>query len=104
MTSHLALSGHLRYGNGQVCGRAPWRSTHVPTVDRMEGDRGDLTDEVLREEIELVGQLVVAATASPGRMRQAEVDSILGVVVEPAKKRRPASTLRRRASAAGRTR
>ena len=31
----------------------------------MDGDRGDLTDEALREEIELVGELVVAATASP---------------------------------------
>lgn len=45
----------------------------------MDGDRGDLTDEALREEIELVGELVVAATASPGRMAQAEVDSVLGV-------------------------
>lgn len=48
----------------------------------MEGDRGDLTDEALREEIELVGELVVAATASPGRMPQSEVDSVLGVPPE----------------------
>jgi hypothetical protein len=48
----------------------------------MEGDRGDLTDEALREEIELVGELVVVATASPGRMAQSEVDSVLGVPPE----------------------
>jgi hypothetical protein len=44
----------------------------------MGGDWGYLTDEVLREEIELVGDLVVAATASPGRMAQDDVDSVLG--------------------------
>jgi hypothetical protein len=70
----------------------------------MNGDRGDLTDEVLRDEIELVGQLVVAATASPGRMGQEEVDSVLGVVVQPSSKRRAKSSLRREASAAGRSR
>jgi hypothetical protein len=48
----------------------------------MDGDRGDLTDEALREEIELVGELVVAATASPGRMAQSDVDTLLGVRVE----------------------
>jgi hypothetical protein len=62
----------------------------------MDGDRGDLTDEALREEIELVGDLVVAATASPGRMAQSDVDSVLGVSSEwpPAEsrisRRRPA--------------
>jgi hypothetical protein len=45
----------------------------------MGGDWGYLTDEVLREEIELVGNLVVAATASPGRMAQDDVDSVLGL-------------------------
>ena len=48
----------------------------------MDGDRGDLTDEALRDEIELVGVLVVAATASPGRMAQSDVDSVLGVGVD----------------------
>jgi hypothetical protein len=47
----------------------------------MGGDWGDLTDEALREEIELVGDLVVAATASPGRMDQDDVDSVLGLSV-----------------------
>lgn len=42
-------------------------------------DRGDLTDEALREEIELVGELVVAATAASGRMCQEDVDHLLGV-------------------------
>jgi hypothetical protein len=45
----------------------------------MDVDRSDLTDEALREEIELVGDLVVAATASPGRMAQSDVDLVLGV-------------------------
>ena len=45
----------------------------------MGGDWGYLTDEALREEIELVGDLVVAATASPGRMAQDDVDSVLGL-------------------------
>ncbi len=48
----------------------------------MGGDWGYLTDEVLREEIELVGNLVVAATASPGRMAQDDVDSVLGLCGE----------------------
>ncbi|HEU4997861.1 MAG TPA: hypothetical protein VFT68_02875 [Lapillicoccus sp.] len=48
----------------------------------MDGDRGDLTDEALREEIELVGDLVVAATASPGRMAQSDVDQVLGVGID----------------------
>ncbi len=39
----------------------------------------DLTDEALRQEIELVGELVVAATACCGRMRQEQVDELLGV-------------------------
>jgi hypothetical protein len=39
----------------------------------------DLTDEALRDEIELVGELVVAATAAPGRMCQEDVDELLGV-------------------------
>jgi hypothetical protein len=42
-------------------------------------DDRDLTDEALREEIELVGELVVAATASRGRLGQAELDVLLGV-------------------------
>jgi hypothetical protein len=67
----------------------------------MDGDRSDLTDEVLREEIELVGQLVVAATASPGRMCQEEVDSILGVVLTSSAKRRPKPAFRRAPSVAG---
>lgn len=39
----------------------------------------DLTDEALRQEIELVGELVVAATACCGRMGQEQVDQLLGV-------------------------
>jgi len=45
----------------------------------MDLGLGDLLDEALREEIELIGDLVIAAAACPGRMGSAELDSILGV-------------------------
>ena len=45
----------------------------------MDADRGDLVDEALREEIELVGELVVAASASPGRMAEEDLDLVLGI-------------------------
>jgi len=42
--------------------------------------RGDnLTDDDLQSEIELVGDLVVAATSSDGPLPQAEIDRLLGV-------------------------
>jgi hypothetical protein len=53
--------------------------TALHKVVDMGGDWGYLTDEALREEIELVGDLVVAASACPGRMAQDDVDSILGL-------------------------
>ncbi|MDQ2783074.1 hypothetical protein [Lapillicoccus sp.] len=45
----------------------------------MHRDDADLTDEALRDEIELVASLVVAASGCPGRMQREELDSILGV-------------------------
>ncbi len=45
----------------------------------MDLGLGDLLDEALREEIELTGELVIAAAACPGRMERAQLDSILGV-------------------------
>ncbi len=45
----------------------------------MHRDDADLTDEALRDEIELVASLVVAASCCPGRMQPEELDSILGV-------------------------
>jgi len=45
----------------------------------MDLGLGDLLDESLREEIELTGELVIAAAACPRRMEQAQLDSILGV-------------------------
>jgi hypothetical protein len=44
-----------------------------------EGQSGNLTDDDLQSEIELVGDLVVAATSSDGPMPQAEIDRLLGV-------------------------
>jgi hypothetical protein len=39
----------------------------------------ELRDAALHEEIELVGQLVVAATSTPHRLSQSEIDRVLGV-------------------------
>jgi len=42
-------------------------------------ERENLTDDELRSEIELVGDLVVAATSSDGPLPQDEIDRLLGV-------------------------
>ncbi len=42
-------------------------------------DEKDLTDEVLADEIELVGALLAAAAASPGPMSDADIDEALGL-------------------------
>ncbi len=39
----------------------------------------ELRDAVLHQEIELVGELVVAATSATGHLTQAEIDQLLGV-------------------------
>ncbi|HEY7718041.1 MAG TPA: hypothetical protein VH915_04725, partial [Pedococcus sp.] len=39
----------------------------------------DLTDGALQDEIELVGDLVVAASASEGPLSEAEIDEALGL-------------------------
>jgi len=44
-----------------------------------DADDENLTDNDLQSEIELVGDLVVAASASDGPLSQDEVDRILGV-------------------------
>jgi len=49
----------------------------------MDLGMGDLTDEALRAEIELIGELIVAASASPGRLARSEIDGILGVHLRP---------------------
>ena len=45
----------------------------------MPDARDSLTDGELQSEIELVGDLVVAATSSEGPMPQEEIDRLLGV-------------------------
>ena len=42
----------------------------------------NLTDDDLQAEIELVGDLVVAATSSTGPLTQDEIDRLLGVLPE----------------------
>ena len=40
---------------------------------------GELTDDALQDEIELVGDLVVAASASARALTDEEIDRVLGV-------------------------
>jgi hypothetical protein len=47
------------------------------TMDPHAG--GELTDDALQDEIELVGDLVVAASASKQALTDEEIDRILGV-------------------------
>lgn len=55
----------------------------VETRDQPDVARPDeLRDTALHEEIELVGQLVVAATSTPDRLSQEEIDKVLGVEPE----------------------
>ncbi len=49
----------------------------VPAAGARAPD--ELRDAALHEEIELVGQLVVAATSTPHRLTQVEIDKVLGV-------------------------
>ncbi len=44
----------------------------------------ELKDTALHEEIELVGDLVVAATSKGDRLTQPEIDRVLGVDPDPA--------------------
>jgi len=45
----------------------------------MPDAQDNLTDGALQSEIELVGDLVVAATSSDGPMPQDEIDRLLGI-------------------------
>ena len=56
-----------------VAGPLPRRIGHMPDT------QDSLTDGELQSEIELVGDLVVAATSSEGPMPQEEIDRLLGV-------------------------
>jgi len=48
-------------------------------IGRMPDAQDNLTDGELQSEIELVGDLVVAATSSDGPLPQEEIDRLLGV-------------------------
>jgi len=58
---------------------APDESTVEPTVEPASATADELHDTALHEEIELVGQLVVAATSTPHRLSVQEIDKVLGV-------------------------
>lgn len=47
------------------------------TMDRPGG--GELTDDALQNEIELVGELVVAASSSERALTDDEIDEALGI-------------------------
>lgn len=44
-----------------------------------DGVHGDLLDVALRDEIELVSELVVAASSSPRHLTTEEIDALLGL-------------------------
>ena len=52
---------------------------------------GDLLDVALRDEIELVSDLVVAASSSPRHFTPDEVDALLGIRVKPGREAEQAS-------------
>lgn len=54
------------------------RSAYAEGVTN-DGRRDELQDAALHQEIELVGELVVAATSSSGHLSLAEIDALLGV-------------------------
>jgi hypothetical protein len=56
------------------------------TPDPYQGE--SLTDDDLQSEIELVGDLVVAASSSEGPLSEAEIDRLLGIEPRPAKAHR----------------
>jgi hypothetical protein len=60
---------------------------------------GDLLDVALRDEIELVSDLVVAASSSPRHFTPAEVDALLGIVAGPTGKVDPSAATARRTKA-----
>ena len=51
----------------------------TPRRRRVRPATDELHDTALHEEIELVGQLVVAATSTPHRLSVQEIDKVLGV-------------------------
>ena len=62
-------------GTGPGAENPPVAGREQPTA----GGSDELRDTALHEEIELVGQLVVAATSTPHRLSQQEIDKVLGV-------------------------
>jgi hypothetical protein len=54
-------------------------SAAPPAAGPAAGSDDELQDTDLRDEIELVADLVVAASASDGPLSRAEIDRILGV-------------------------
>lgn len=53
-------------------------------IGRMPDAKDSLTDGELQSEIELVGDLVVAATSSEGPLPQEEIDRLLGLKADQA--------------------
>jgi hypothetical protein len=49
------------------------------SIETQETTRGSLHDATLDAEIQLVGDLVVAATVNDGPLTQAQIDAALGV-------------------------
>ena len=52
---------------------------YADSMVKEEPRQDELRDAALHEEIELVGQLVVAATSTSERLPQEEIDRLLGL-------------------------
>ena len=81
MMSWLANSvcPRVRAYPGRMAAKDPRHDTGEGQAEPRVGATDELHDTALHEEIELVGQLVVAATSTPHRLSQREIDKVLGV-------------------------
>lgn len=72
-----------RVGKLEAPGGSGWVSVSPMTKDPRAG--ADLTDDALQDEIELVGDLVVAASAKEEPLTEDEIDEALGIDRGPAR-------------------
>nr|WP_284289347.1 hypothetical protein [Angustibacter aerolatus] len=81
MVKSLSTSGGSSYGVGRARGRGPSRGAEQgwKGQPRLTDTHDPLRDEHLEDEIEMVGDLVVAATGATGPLTQDQIDAVLGV-------------------------
>ncbi|GAB3074934.1 hypothetical protein GCM10027053_45750 [Intrasporangium mesophilum] len=94
-SEHDPVNGHLVPG---FFTRHPARRRTLGRMAPEEERSGDLLDVALRDEIELVSDLVVAASSSPRHFTPAEVDALLGISAGSTAKVDPSAATRRAGS------